>query len=119
MTTLVDALGSDLVANLARTADLVAADTRVLDEQAEAALAEVSGPDGSLPVAGLGILPDAVRTRVLHRWARRLGASGAALGHRHVRALDALVTDWSGQGAVALPGGIRVARREGRLAVQT
>ena len=44
-------------------------------------------------------LPAAVRTRVLHAWARELGAPGAALSHRHVAALDALVIDWHGQGA--------------------
>ena len=52
----------------------------------------------------------AIRTRVLHAWAKELGASGAALSHRHVAALDALITDWHGQGPVHLPGGIRVAR---------
>jgi tRNA(Ile)-lysidine synthase len=52
---------------------------------------------------------------VLHAWARELGAPGAALSHRHVGALDALVTDWHGQGPVALPGGIGVGRRAGDL----
>jgi len=52
---------------------------------------------------------------VLHSWARGLGAPGSALSHRHVAALDALVTDWHGQGPAHLPGGIRVARERGRL----
>lgn len=79
---------------------------------------------GGAPAAGLaagaprglavpvlaGLLP-AVRTRVLHRWARDLGATPAALSHRHVEALDALVVDWRGQGPAYLPGGIRVIRR--------
>ncbi|MBM0238935.1 TilS substrate-binding domain-containing protein, partial [Micromonospora sp. ATA32] len=43
------------------------------------------------------------------------GAPPAALSHRHVAALDALVTDWHGQGATHLPGGLRVARRDGLL----
>jgi tRNA(Ile)-lysidine synthase len=60
-------------------------------------------------------LPPAIRTRVLHSWARELGAAGGALSHRHVEALDALVTGWHGQGPCALPGDIRVARREGEL----
>jgi hypothetical protein len=59
--------------------------------------------------------PDAVRARALHAWARDLGAPGAALSHRHVAALDALVTGWHGQGPTALPGGIVVARRAGDL----
>jgi tRNA(Ile)-lysidine synthase len=56
-----------------------------------------------------------LRTRVLHAWARALGAPGAALSHRHVAALDALVTHWHGQGPVALPGSIKVVRENGLL----
>ena len=33
----------------------------------------------------------------------------------HVRALDALVVDWHGQGATALPGGVSGRRDCGRL----
>jgi tRNA(Ile)-lysidine synthase len=68
-----------------------------------------------LEVAALAALPAAVRTRVLHGWARELGVPGGALSHRHVAALDALVTAWHGQGPAVLPGGIRVARRDGTL----
>ena len=70
-----------------------------------------------IPVHALVGLPAALRTRVLHRWARELGAPGSALSARHVAALDALVTDWHGQGPVALPGGLRVGRRAGSLSV--
>jgi tRNA(Ile)-lysidine synthase len=142
---LVRALGPGVLDNLARTARLVAADTAALDELAAAALAAppvtdqrggaeaaVAAPTadggiatgasagvrvvgGGLSVAALAALPAAVRTRVLHAWARELGAPPAALSHRHVAALDALVTDWRGQGATHLPGGLRVARRDGLL----
>ncbi|WP_432955841.1 tRNA lysidine(34) synthetase TilS [Micromonospora haikouensis] len=142
---LVRALGPGVVDNLARTARLAAADAAALDELAAAALpatssaasssaavlpaaassagsssaadgpAGVRAPDGGLVVAALAGLAPAVRTRVLHAWARELGASPAALSHRHVEALDALVTDWHGQGEVHLPGGLRVGRRAGRL----
>ncbi|NYF55727.1 tRNA lysidine(34) synthetase TilS [Micromonospora purpureochromogenes] len=111
-------LGPGVLDNLARTARLVAADTAALDDLATAALAAPAGVravDGGLSVAALAALAPAVRTRVLHAWARELGASPAALSHRHVAALDALVTDWRGQGATHLPGGLRVARRAGRL----
>ncbi|WP_446211724.1 tRNA lysidine(34) synthetase TilS [Micromonospora sp. IBSANI012] len=111
-------LGPGVLDNLARTARLVAADTAALDDLATAALAAPAGVravDGGLSVAALVALAPAVRTRVLHAWARELGASPAALSHRHVAALDALVTDWRGQGATHLPGGLRVARRAGRL----
>jgi tRNA(Ile)-lysidine synthase len=112
---LVDALGPGVVQNLARTARLLAADTAALDELAAAALAAAGSAEGGLSVGALTTLPAAVRTRVLHAWARELGASPAALSYRHITALDALVTDWRGQGPVHLPGSILVTRREGRL----
>ncbi|MFG3300616.1 tRNA lysidine(34) synthetase TilS [Micromonospora chersina] len=112
---LVEALGPGVVGNLARTARLLAADTAALDELARAALAEVRAAGGGLSVDGLAALPAAVRTRVLHAWARELGAPPAALSHGHVAALDALVTDWHGQGPAHLPGGLPVRRQAGRL----
>ncbi|MFJ8581874.1 tRNA lysidine(34) synthetase TilS [Micromonospora sp. NPDC093277] len=112
---LVAALGPGVVDNLARTARQVAADTAALDALATFALADVRAAAGGLAVEALVPLPAAIRTRVLHAWARELGASPAALSHRHVAALDALVTDWHGQGAVHLPGGLPVVRRDGRL----
>ncbi|MFG1659511.1 tRNA lysidine(34) synthetase TilS [Micromonospora chersina] len=112
---LVEALGPGVVGNLARTAHLLAADTAALDDLAAAALAEVRAAEGGLSVEGLAALPAAVRTRVLHAWARELGAPPAALSHRHVAALEALVTDWHGQGPAHLPGGLPVRRRAGRL----
>ncbi|WP_416902094.1 tRNA lysidine(34) synthetase TilS [Micromonospora echinospora] len=123
---LVAALGPAVLDNLARTARLVAADTTALDDLAAAALAEARVPTdgraaGERPVSGglvvtvLAGLAPALRTRVLHAWARELGAPAAALSHRHVAALDALVTDWRGQGAVYLPGALRVTRHDGLL----
>jgi len=115
---LVDHLGPAVVDNLARTARLVAADTAVLDRIARRALRRArQAGHGGLSVAVLAGLPEAIRTRVLLRWAAALGAPGSALSHRHVAALDALVTNWHGQGPVSLPGGIPVARREGALIV--
>ncbi|MFJ5545297.1 tRNA lysidine(34) synthetase TilS [Micromonospora chalcea] len=112
---LVDALGPGVVANLARTARLLAADNAALDSLADAALADVQADGRALSVEGLAGLPAAVRTRVLHTWARELGAAPAALSHSHVAALDALVTDWHGQGPVHLPGGHQVSRRANHL----
>jgi tRNA(Ile)-lysidine synthase len=117
---LVEALGPGLVGNLATTAALLAEDAAALDglaaSAAEQALAAAGG-DGALALPVLADLVPAIRTRVLHAWARALGVPGSALSHRHVEALDALVTRWHGQGPVALPGGLRVARRNGRLEV--
>jgi tRNA(Ile)-lysidine synthase len=112
---LVRELGPGVVENLARTARLAAADNAALDQlAATAAVAARTGPC-SLAVTPLAGLAPAVRTRVLHSWARELGAAPGALSLRHVSALDALITRWRGQGAVYLPGGIRVSRRGGIL----
>ncbi|BFU41925.1 tRNA lysidine(34) synthetase TilS [Krasilnikovia sp. MM14-A1004] len=111
---LVAALGPAVVDNLARTATLLAADTAALDALAAGAL-DAARTDKGLSVAALAALDPAVRGRVLHAWARELGAPGGALSHRHVDALDALVMGWHGQGATHLPGGGAVARRAGLL----
>jgi tRNA(Ile)-lysidine synthase len=109
---LIDLLGADLVDNLARTARLIAADVEMLDAQA----AELLPADSAgLAVASLAGLPAALRTRVLRRWALEQGVPGGALSHRHIDALDALVVRWHGQGPTALPGGVEVSRRDGRL----
>ncbi|GLW30222.1 tRNA lysidine(34) synthetase TilS [Actinoplanes regularis] len=112
--TLVAELGPAVVGNLSRTAALLAADNEVLDELAVEALERARSAAGlSAPV--LAGLRAAIRGRVLHRWARELGAPGSALAYGHVTALDALVTDWHGQGPAYLPGGIAVARRGSEL----
>ncbi|MFI6074944.1 tRNA lysidine(34) synthetase TilS [Actinoplanes sp. NPDC051343] len=108
---LVAALGPAVVDNLARSAPMIAADNEALDALASAALGEAT----ALDVAEIGGLHTAVRRRVLHLWARRLGAPGSALSHKHVEALDALVMHWRGQGPVHLPGGILAARNRGVL----
>jgi tRNA(Ile)-lysidine synthase len=113
---LVDVLGDGVVGNLAQTARQLAQDSSYLDTLASLALEDCADGDG-LSVARLAALPEALRTRVLHAWALRIGATASALGHKHVDAVDALVTAWHGQGPTALPGGVHVQRRDGRLTV--
>lgn len=114
MPALLKALGHDLVPNLARTASLVAADSAYLDSLASVAFGQCLSGAG-LSVETLSSLPLPLRSRVLHSWALSLGVPGAALSHRHVAALDALVMAWHGQGPAMLPGGITVSRSSGWL----
>ena len=107
-----DELGPGVAAALARTADLLRADVDLLDHLAESAYDALPEP---LPVETLLTLAPAVRTRVLRLAALRAGARDAELFHEHVRALDALLTDWHGQGPVDLPGHVRGVRRDGAL----
>jgi len=104
-----------VVGNLARTAGLIAADTAALDALARDALTVAVASDGSLRLCALDRLLPAVRTRVLHLWSLALGAPGAALSHRHIDSLDALLTQWRGQGPTFLPGGIEVSRQHDHL----
>jgi len=110
-----ETLGPGVTAALARTADLLRADADALDAIAADAHRQALAVDGGLDVAVLARLPTAVRTRVLRAAALAAGSPGGALSAVHVSALDALVTDWHGQQAVALPGSLAGVRRSGRL----
>jgi tRNA(Ile)-lysidine synthase len=122
-----EVLQGGVVEALARTAALVRDDLDALDQLARNFLdqqresgdicPELSVDHGSdLDVASLRALPRAVRTRVLRSWAQARGS--AALSAGHTAALDALVTDWHGQGPLCLPGGLEVARASGKLVAQ-
>ena len=109
-----DALGPGVTEALARTADQLRPDMELLDSYADRALAEV-GTDAGLPVAALARLEAPIRTRVLRSAALAAGAPGGELFHRHLLAVDALVTSWHGQKWVDLPGHLRAVRRDGVL----
>src|SRR4051794_9385302 len=101
------AIGPGVAEALARTADLLRADADAMDEWAKSV--------ESLATGDLLALPEAVRLRVLRRAALAAGAPAGGVGHVHVREIDRLVTDWHGQGPVALPGGLVAERRCDRL----
>lgn len=121
-------LGPGVAEALARTADQLREDADVLDEQADALLRVAGhgvgapGPGGGadggsdgLDAAALAGAPRAVRRRALRAFLVRSGVPAGALSRAHVAAADALVVTWRGQGPVSLPGGVRLARRCGRL----
>jgi tRNA(Ile)-lysidine synthase len=97
-------LGPGVAAALARSAAQLREDADALDALT---------PSTS-SVKELAALLPALRSRALKRWAE--AACGTAVTSQHVDALRALVDDWHGQGPVALPGGVQVERRDGRLA---
>ncbi len=107
------ALGPGVAAALARSAAQLREDADALDALAARARPGCEAGDG-LDVDALAALPAAVRARVLKTWAEE--RCGAAVASRHLAALRALVEDWRGQGATALPGGVLVVREGRRLA---
>ncbi len=112
-----EVLGGGVAEALARTAAALREDTDTLDMLAGRALDDAEDGD-ALAVAALIVLPAALRRRVIRRW---LLAGGAAnLTDKQIRAVDALVTAWRGQGGVAVGSGLRhrrlfAGRRDGRL----
>ncbi|MGV8872050.1 MAG: tRNA lysidine(34) synthetase TilS [Rhodococcus sp. (in: high G+C Gram-positive bacteria)] len=112
-----DVLGGGVAAALARTAEQLREDGQVLDAIAESV---VDADAAEIEVSAIEAIEPAVRRRVLRRWL--LGRGVTSLTDRQIRAVDALVGRWTGQGGVALPGGTPEARlvcsrRHGRLSV--
>jgi tRNA(Ile)-lysidine synthase len=105
-----DVLQGGVVAALGRTADLIRDDLDALEAMVGPVPREL---EASLDVAELAAAPRAVRSRMLRAWAHCNGAGPLSAGH--TAALDALVTDWHGQGPLDLPGGLRAIRASGRL----
>jgi len=86
------------------------ADLDALDAIAESYL---PADGGELDATSLAAHSQAIRSRVLRRWATRAGVP--ALTATHLAELDALVARWHGQARVDLPGGFGVTRVSGRL----
>ena len=112
-----DVLGGGVAPALARTAEQLQDDGRALDAIAAAV---VDTNTRELDVSAIESSDPAIRRRVVRRWL--LGRGVTSLSDRQIRAVDALVVRWTGQGGVALPGGTPEARlvcsrRHGRLSV--
>lgn len=111
-----DTLGPGMPEALARTARMLREDTEALDHWAAQALEDCRHAQGGLDTARLGALPTAVRRRVIRLAALGSGAPAGTLAAVHIEAVDALITNWRGQGPLHLPGPVVVHRADGRLA---
>ena len=121
LATLDEALGSGVVTGLARSAQLLRDDADALDALAESqvgALVTVD-EDGarSADCQALGALARALRTRIIRAMCLASGSPGEDLAFEHVVAVERLVSAWTGQGPIALPGRVRASRSYGRLRV--
>ena len=102
-------LGPGIREALTRSANLLRDDADALDSMAE----EFWSQDKSLEVEPLAKLPKAVRSRVLRL---ALFESGVfQLSADQVGQVEALISNWKGQGEVSLPAGVKVSRISGRL----
>ena len=120
MPSLIEALGPVVVDSLARSARLLRDDADALDAWAGREWERLVMPGDPInwDVEELLALPRAVRTRLLRRACLASGSPATDLTADHVDAIEALVSDWHGQGPLAMPGGVSVLRRCGRLSVR-
>jgi tRNA(Ile)-lysidine synthase len=111
-----DALRGGVAEALARTAAQLREDGDALEALAEELLARAeAGAD--VDVAPLADALPAVRRRTLRRWL--VGRGVRDLTDAQLRAVDALVGRWRGQGGVWLSGGLVAERARGRLTVNS
>ena len=101
--------------SLARSADLLRDDADALDHLANEFFQGIDPSE--IEVSELARLPRAVRTRVLRRAIYALGAPAGSLTAEHIAPLEALISDWHGQGESSLPGGVKAMRISGRLSL--
>ena len=106
-------IGPGVASALARTARLLREDDEALDEWATHVCNGLDLAD--MPAERLATLPAAVRARVLRKAIYAAGAPSGSISAEHLSPVEALVTDWHGQGQVSLPGGVKVSRNSGRL----
>jgi tRNA(Ile)-lysidine synthase len=102
-------LGPGISEALVRSANLLRDDADALDLSAE----EFWKKDSSLEVSTLLELPKAIRTRVLRIALFEAGVT--QLSADQVSQVEALISNWKGQGEVSLPAGVKVSRISGRL----
>ena len=105
-------LGPGIVDALARSSQILREDADALD-----ALAAQFLSGGVLEVEELAKLPKAIRIRVLRLAIYGAGAPAGTLSADHLAPVEALITNWHGQGEISLPGGVKVARISGRLSL--
>lgn len=108
-------IGPGIGAALARSAGLLRDDADALDEWAMSEFEKID--PRSIDIPELTLLPRAVRSRVIRAAIYALGAPQGSISAEHISPIEALVTSWSGQGVVSLPGGVKVERLSGRLSL--
>jgi tRNA(Ile)-lysidine synthase len=108
-------IGPGIAQALTRSAQLLRDDADALDHWARRE--EIHLDLSDLDCAHLETLPRAIRTRVLRAAIYAAGAPAGMVSMEHVSAVEALISAWSGQSALNLPGGVKVERISGRLSL--
>jgi tRNA(Ile)-lysidine synthase len=110
-------IGPGITEALVRSAKILRDDADALDEWAGELFSEMDPLN--LECELLASLPRAIRSRILRMAIYLAGAPSGAISAEHIEPVEALVTDWKGQGGVSLPGGVTIARISGRLSLSS
>jgi tRNA(Ile)-lysidine synthase len=108
-------IGPGISDALARSAHLLRDDADALDHWAKREEIHLDLED--LDCLHLETLPRAIRTRILRTAIYAAGAPSGSVSADHISAVEALISAWSGQSALNLPGGVKVERISGRLSL--
>ena len=107
MPKLIEVLGESVIESLDRTSDLLKEDNEALESIAFKNYQDLSK---ELNVEVLIKFPAAIRKRIIKIAALDSGVNPGPFSYEHIEAIDALVTNWRGQGNVDLPGFIQASR---------
>jgi len=108
-------IGPGISDALARSAHLLRDDADALDHWTQREEIHLDLLD--LDCAHLEALPRAICTRIIRSAIYAAGAPAGSVSAEHVAAVEALISAWKGQGALNLPGGVKVERISGRLSL--
>jgi len=106
---LIEVLGQSAIESLDKTSDLLKEDNDALDLIAQENYEKLNK---ELKVENLEEFPAAIRKRIIKIAALEAGVISGPFSFEHIEAIDALVTNWRGQGNVDLPGFIQASRVE-------
>lgn len=117
---LIENIGDKVIDSLSRSAYLMRMDADALDEQAEQYWNQYRSDFKNterieLEVEQLLKLHRAVRARVLRLAIYEMGAPSGSLTADMIFGVEALCTDWHGQGVTSLPGNVKVLRNSGTI----
>jgi len=107
MPKLIEVLGQSAIESLDKTSDLLKEDNDALDLIAQENYEKLNR---ELKVENLEEYPAAIRKRIIKIAALEAGVISGPFSYEHIEAIDALVTNWRGQGNVDLPGFIQASR---------
>jgi len=108
-------IGPGIADALSRSAKILREDATALDQWAADIFNRID--PSSIEISVLTDLPIAIRSRLLRLAIYALGAPAGSISAAHLEPIEALVSEWRGQGHTALPGGVKVSRISGRLSL--